>query len=316
MFQAYNYHNGRVKEGGLENLKTKASIWVDAQNPTKNELKILADSSGINIMDIREAIDEAERPKLIDLDEYSLIVVRAPLVEKEEVSTTSIAIFVSKTKNNVITVRKKDIAGINKIKTIITENRVTLFDKGLSHFVYRLLDEIINNYFAIMDVIEANIDKIEDKVFGHPDKKTVEEIFETKKTLIYFFKALVANREVLSAVEKEYAVHINKKDTRKFNIIYNDVVQLIDMVSTFRDILTGTLDTYLSSVSNNLNIVMKKITAYGALILVPTLISGVYGMNFKWMPELSWKYGYFFAMGLMIVSVFILFILFKKKDWI
>jgi magnesium transporter len=178
------------------------------------------------------------------------------------------------------------------------------------------LDEILNIYFEVLDDIENRIDQIEDKVVKTPKIDIVEKIFETKKTLIYFTKTMGANREVSASVEKEYLSEIDKKRARQFRTLYNDTVQLVDMSSTYRDILTGTLDTYLSSISNNLNKIMKTLTVGASFILIPTLIASIYGMNFRAMPELYWKYGYIFSFGLMILSVSATYIFFKKKKWI
>ena len=169
--------------------------------------------------------------------------------------------------------------------------------------------------------MDDRIDVIEDKVIEKPDKTTVKSIFTIKKTLIYFHKALTANREVISAIEKEYVANIDKKNIKRFRALYNDVTQLIDTEGTYRDILTGTLDVYLSSVSNNLGQVMKTLTVISAFVLIPTLISGIYGMNFNNasqynMPELYWQYGYFFALGLMLISMIVAYVFFRKKGWL
>jgi len=172
-----------------------------------------------------------------------------------------------------------------------------------------------------MDELDEKIDVIEDRVVGKPDKITVENIFSVKKTLIYFHRALTANREVISSIEKEYVADIDKKNIKRFRALYNDVTQLIDTEGTYRDILTGTLDIYLSSVSNNLGQIMKTLTVISAFVLIPTLISGVYGMNFTRnsqynMPELYWQYGYFFALGLMLFSIISMYIFFRRKGWL
>ena len=127
---------------------------------------------------------------------------------------------------------------------------------------------------------------------------------------------MTADREVISNIERGMAKFINKNNVAKYRPLYDDIIQLIDMETTYREILTGTLDIYMSSVSNNMNVIVKKITAYGSLILVPTLIAGVYGMNFSNMPELDWKYGYYFALCLMLFSIIGLYIYFEKKDWL
>jgi magnesium transporter len=316
MIQEYNQTSGKAKESNtLSDLKTKKPIWIDCLAPSKTELAKLSENSGIELEELKESLDEGERPRVIDTKYYSVIIFKAPLVKEDEIETTPISIFLSKTKNNVITLRLKDMPAVDRIKQhMLIKNK--FLEKGVVNFVYRLLDEIINAYFIILDRMDDKIDKIEDKLMGTPKRRLVEEIFTTKKTLIYFYRGLRANREVLTSIVKEYAVQIQKADIKPFSTLYYDTIQLVDTVGTYRDILTGMLDIYLSSVSNNLNIVMKKITGWGALILVPTLISGIYGMNFKYMPELYWKYGYFFALGLMVVSVTIMLIYFKRKDWL
>lgn len=210
------------------------------------------------------------------------------------------------------------MVSVEKIRNLISTNAAyaKLLEKGTGFFVCRLLDEILNSFFTVLDDIEENISRIEDIVFEKADRKTIKQIFKIKKTLIYSHKALTANREVITAIEKEYLLNISKKDIRLFRVLYNDVVQLIDMESTYRDVLTGTLDIYLSSVSNNLNVVIKKLTAMASFVLIPTLIASIYGMNFKFMPELYWKYGYYVSLGLMIISIVGMYLYFRRKGWI
>ena len=317
MITAYQHKKGRVVKGGLENLsKSSIFVWIDAFEPTKKELKRIANASGIPLRDLKIAVEEEERPKIIDLEgPFSLIIFGSPSFEKDEITTTPVFIYISKARNYVITIRNKDTKSISKIKEVI-ETKKNLVDRGSSYFLYRLLDEILNTYFFVLDDVEARIDKIEDNVVKTPGIGIVEDIFETKKTLIYFTKTITANREVIASIGREYLPDIDKKIAKQFITLYNDTVQLVDMSSTYRDILTGTLDTYLSSVSNNLNQVMKTLTVGASFVLMPTLIASIYGMNFKGMPELYWTYGYFFALGLMVFSIFAMWLFFKRKKWI
>ena len=246
MINIHKYVKGAVKEGSFSDLKSKKTmIWVDCFNPSPKELKDISSNTGIILGDLKETVDEEERPKVMDLEDYSLIIFRAPLFEKDEILTTPISMFLSKEKNNIITVRLKDIRAVERIKDLMKKDKIKFFEKGISSFVYTLLDEILNTYFHVLDKVDENIDKIEERVFEKPDRTTVEHIFETKKTLIYFHKALTANREVITAIEKEYVANIPKKDIKNFRTLYNDVVQLIDEEGTYRDVLTGTLDMSL-----------------------------------------------------------------------
>lgn len=321
MLKVYKFQKRGVISGSLNDLDSATKCWADIVNPTKKELKDISDKAKIPLNDLKSVLDEDERPKVSDLDNYSLIIVRTPFIEKDEIRTTPVSIFISKNKNNIITITLEEIKSIQKIKNLIASKKIDMFDKGLSFFTYRLIDEILNSYFLILDKLEEKIDYIEDKVVEKPDNLTVSQIFSVKKTLIFFHRALTANREVISSIEKEYVANIDKKNIKRFRALYNDVTQLIDMEGTYRDILTGTLDIYLSSVSNNLGKVMKTLTVISAFVLIPTLISGIYGMNFNNaspynMPELFWNYGYFFALGLMAISMIGTFIFFKKKGWL
>ena len=321
MLKVYKVQKGGVKAGSLNDLGNSSICWADSVNPSKRELMDISEKAKIPLNELKNVLDEDERPKVSDLENYSLIIIRTPITEQDEILTTPLSIFISKDKNNVITVALKETDAVRKIKQLIGSKKIDLYDKGISFFTYRLLDEVLDAYFLIMDAIEEKIDMIEDHVIEKPDKISVRNIFSVKKTLIYFHKALTANREVISSIEKEYVANIDKKNIKRFRTLYNDVTQLIDTEGTYRDILTGTLDVYISSVSNNLNKIMKTMTIGASFILIPTLISGIYGMNFAanspWnMPELYWKYGYFFALGLMVLSVIVSYTFFKRKGWL
>jgi magnesium transporter len=321
MLRVYKVQKGGVKSGSLNDLDSSSICWADCTSPSKKELKAISEKTKIPLSDMEDVLDEDERPKVSDLENYSLIIVRTPWIKDDEILTTPLSIFISKNKNNLITITLKQTHAIRKIKRLIDSKKIDIYSKGVSFFTYSLLDEILNAYFFVLDKLEEKIDQIEDHVIENPDKISVRNIFSVKKTLIYFHKALTANREVIASIEKEYVVNIDKKNIKRFRALYNDVTQLIDTEGTYRDILTGTLDVYLSSVSNNLNKVMKTLTIGASFILIPTLISGIYGMNFAgnspWnMPELYWQYGYFFAIGLMVFSVLASYLFFKRKGWL
>ena len=321
MLRVYKFQKGGVKAGSLNDLSSSSICWADCTNPTKKELKDLSEKAKIPLNDLKNVLDGNERPKVSDLEKYSLIIVRTPIIEQDEILTTPLSIFISKDKNNIVTITLKKINSVQKIKQLIDSKKIDMHDKGISFFTYRLLDEVLNAYFSILDMLEEKMDSIEDHVIEKPDKRSVRNIFSVKKTLIYFHKALAANREVISSIEKEYVSNIDKKNIKRFRTLYNDVTQLIDTEGTYRDILTGILDVYLSSVSNNLNKVMKTLTIGASFILIPTLIASIYGMNFNTaspynMPELLWNYGYFFALGSMVLSVSITYIFFKRKGWL
>lgn len=321
MINVYNFQKEGVKSGSLVGLSEATKCWAHCINPTEKELIDLSEKANIPLEDLKEVLDEEERPKVSDLDNYSLIVVRAPWVENDEISTTPLSLFISKNKNNVITIALKELSSVHRIKQLIETKKIDMVQHTMSFFTYRLLDEVFNAYFLILSTLEEKIDKLEDTIIEKPDSVKVHSIFTLKKTLIFFHKSLTATRDVIASIEKEYVVNIDKKNIKRFRTLYNDVVQLIDMVATYRDVLTSTLEIYLSAVSNNLNRAIKTLTVGASFVLFPTLIASIYGMNFDTssmfnMPELNWKYGYFFSLGLMAASIIITYVYFKRKEWI
>jgi len=316
MITVHKYSSGNIEKISIDDFHSNMkSVWIDCLNPTKKDIELISEKTGIAIDDIKESLDESERPRIFANENYSEIVFREPYVEKKELRTAPVSIFFSE--NLVVTIRNYEVSTFIKIEQLPHEQKIQLFQEGIPYFVFRILDFMINNFFSIMDKIEDDIDYIEGAVVRNPGKDVVKRIFEIKKTLIYFHKASTAEREVLTTIEKGYSHHIKSKEIREFRTLYNDVTQLIDMEATYREILTGTLDMYLSSISNNLNITMKKLTVIASFVLIPTLISGIYGMNFaRMLPDRNWQYGFYIALGLMATSILLLYWYFKKQNWI
>ena len=300
----------------LEGMDYHRTKWLDLNNPSEAEISKVADLVKIPKPDLKTFLDRDELPRVGETGHFSVVVCRSPRVSNhgKGVSTTAVAFLVSE--RLLITLHKDEVKSITETLDMPDKDLYGVLKEGTSSLFYRRLEHIMGDFFTRLDEVEDQIDRIEDSVFSNPDRRTVKRIFSLKRTLIYFHKSLSANRDVLVNLQKDEEVrHIKAPVRKRLSQLYYDVVQLIDVVATYRDILTGTLDIYLSTVSLNMNAVMKKMAAYGTIILLPTFITGLYGMNFKFMPELSWKYGYLFAWSVIILSVVVLVWYFKKHDW-
>lgn len=297
----------------------KTFSWVDCFKPSLSDLDILSKKTGIPVSDFKESIDINKRPHVIQKEKYSLIIFRGLYEANEKFNTVPVAIFIFK--KDVITLHGKLVKGLDNLRRLKEGQMLEIFRKGAAYFIYSFMDKVTSDFFNLIENVEDNINKIEDQVVLKPKEAITKHIFIQKRKIIYINKSLVANREVISSLEKGYLKEFKQDDLRLLRNLYYDVAQLIDLINTYRDVLTSVLDMYLSSVSNSLNKVMKTLTVISAFVLVPTLISGIYGMNFQkvsgWnMPELYWIYGYPFALSLMLFSILILYIWFRKKEWI
>ncbi|MBT5023634.1 magnesium/cobalt transporter CorA [Candidatus Woesearchaeota archaeon] len=316
MLRIFRLKKGSVestKEFSLNAFKSKEFTWFDYVNPTDHDLKLVSELAKIPLIDLKEHHGANERPKVYDDKDFSLIVFASPIAKDHEIETGSISIFITKNKH-VITLRRHELEPLSRVQNKLISKPSLL--ESHSVFVHFLLDEILSEFFHFLDVFDTDVDKVENEIFKKSESSHVSRVFKIKKSLIYFHKSLMANREVITAIEKEYLAAFSKQESRKFRDLYNDIIQLIDSGETLRDILTGIIDIYLSSVSNNLNAVMKRLTVIASYVLVPTLISGIYGMNFKFMPEIMWEHGYIFALGLMLFSIIAVRWYFKKEGWL
>jgi len=318
MLKVLTSHKNGTKRLSLPDAVHSTSLtWIDAVDPTNDELQKISKLFEISESDLEDVIDPEERSRVEDDGSYKLIILRAPVSISSSVETTPLGIFI--TKNNILTIHRKRINSIVEI-----HNYPDILEHGIQYFVFKLVDKLTSNYFKLIEKIDSEIDEVEKKVFEHGSKKNAIHIFQLKKTLTFFQRSLLSNRETVSQIVKQNVLHLNNKDVLNFEDISNDINQLIDMVNTHKEILTGALEIHASTISNQMNDVIKKLTVVASFAMIPTLIASIYGMNFggptgqsTWnMPELAWAYGYPFALGLMVVSCIALFWWFKKNRWL
>lgn len=306
-----------VAEGILKDLQTQKSTWLDITNPTDAELKKLEEISGLPGTDVKEWLSGKKRPVTTDLKEYSLIIFRVPAQMEKHIIAEPCVILVSKHKNDFITVHAYQTPVIDNMRQYSKTHLAQLFKEGPTALLYAFMDESVDGFHEMLDHANEIISRTDAVMFSIKDsEKVMREVFHVKETLIYFHKALVANREVVASIEKEYVSFLDRKYLPYFRSLEIALNQLVELNSTYRDILTNATEVHLSAISNNLNITMKKVTSWGAIILIPSVITGFYGMNFKYFPELDWKYGVPFTLFLMVLSIGVLYWYFKRKDWI
>ncbi len=299
----------------LEDMNFHHLKWLDLLDPTPTEIGQVAEIVGLSKKELESALDRNELPRLTELNHFLLLITKAPFLHSHQsrIASTSVAFMLSE--KLLITAHKDPVSSIHALLEGSDEELSSRISKGTDFLLCDISEEITKCFLSTLEDLEDQIDKIEDSVFSNPDQKAVKKIFSLKRTLIYFHKGLSSNRDVLITAQKIVDERLDTRVQNRLTALYYDTIQLIDSVATYRDILTGTLDIYLSAVSNNMNAVMKKMAAYGTIVLVPTFITGLYGMNFQVLPETTWKYGYLFAWGLIIASVFVLWVYFKKMDW-
>lgn len=185
----------------------------------------------------------------------------------------------------------------------------------VSALVHALLDAIVDDYFPLTDQLADRIEELEDTIFVHFDQKSIETIFGLKRDLLNLRRVIAPERDVLNVLLRRELPIFRSKDMAYLQDVYDHIVRVTDNIDTYRDLLSSALDSFLSIQSNNLNQIMKLLTMGSILLMSGALVAGIYGMNFKYMPELNQPWGYPFALGLMAVIAVVLVIFFRSRRW-
>ncbi|HEX2267048.1 MAG TPA: magnesium/cobalt transporter CorA, partial [Actinomycetota bacterium] len=262
---------------------------------------------------LEDCLHPHQRPKIEQYDRYFFMVAYGASPERLDIRDREMAMFVGP--RYLVTVRKDPPFDLSAVEDRLATHP-ELSEEGAGHLLYVLLDHIVDGYFVAVDAMEDRSQEIEEQVLEAAGATGAQgEIFLLRKDLIHFRRAVAPLRDVLDVLQQRRVAVVTERLEPYYRDVYDHVLRVTDFIDSIRDLLSSALDAHLSVVSNRLNEVMKKLTAWASIILVPTLIAGVYGMNFEHMPELGWLFGYPFALGLMATAALLLYRTFKRRDW-
>jgi magnesium transporter len=312
-----------VEERPLEDLEKvlpfSRSIPVSWLNITGSlPIKILEELGvqlDIHPLILEDINNPNQRPKMEDYDRYLFLELNMLSWDEEadQVEAEQISLLLGE--NYLITFQEsaKDVFG--PVRKRIREGKSRLTNGGPDYLAYSLLDAVVDHYFIVLENIGEQIEFLEDELVREPDPDTLHAIHDLKRELIFLRKSVWPLREVISALERGESPLFQKPTLVYLRDVYDHVIQIIDTVETFREMVSGMLDIYLSSVSNRMNEVMKVLTMIATVFIPLSFIVGLYGMNFQYMPELSWRWGYFMVWGVIISVVVGMVIYFRRKKW-
>ncbi|MFH1904531.1 MAG: magnesium/cobalt transporter CorA [bacterium] len=264
---------------------------------------------------LEDIVNTSQRPKYEDFDKYIFVVFKMLMfdeVKKEIISEQVSLIFGS---NFVISFQERKGDVFNPVRQRIRNDKGRIRKMGADYLAYSLLDAVVDNYFSILERLGEKIEDLEEELLTNPTPQTLKAIHNLKRDTIFLRKSVWPLREVTSGLERNESKLIKKGTHIFLRDVYDHTIQAIDTIETFRDMVSGIFDIYLSSVSNRMNEIMKVLTIFAAIFIPLTFIAGVYGMNFEFMPELKMKWGYFTLLGFMAVVGFGMLFYFRRKKW-
>jgi magnesium transporter len=302
-------------EGIYETYREKDGFaWIGLYEPTRDEFDSVAGEFGLHPLAVRDALRAHQRPKVERYGETLFVVIKAAryVEEKEVVEFGEVHAFVGP--DFVVTVRYGETNELQEVRRSL-EGRPDLLRKGPYAVLYAIMDRTVDDYVPVVDGLANDIDEIEVEVFeSQPDVS--RRIYELSREVIRFHQATQPLARTLESLTQEETSDIDPEVRRYLRDVQDRVLRVTDQAQGFRELLQNILSVNLTLASVNQNDQVKKISAWAAILIVPTLITGIYGMKFDSMPELHWTYGYPLALLLMLTISLILYWGFKRRGWL
>jgi magnesium transporter len=297
-------------------------LWVDCSEPTPAELDSVVAQLKIHGVAAEDLRHGGQRTKLERYPDHFHVAVHDCVLTEDALIDREIDVVFSE--GWLVIVRQPPDEGDDRspFDTGPVAHRFERqrFEEGgddEGFLLWALLDVIVDRYFVVTDRVDDRVDAIEEIVFGDTSTgETPREVFDLRRALVRFRRALAPLREVVAEFLRREAESIGEAAIVRMQDVYDHVLRVNDLVETQRELVTGLLEANLAVMSNRMNQVMKRMTSWGAIILGSTLIAGIYGMNFQHMPELGWQFGYPLALGSMVLLTVVLYMYFKRRDWI
>jgi len=321
-----------------EHFGTKESAKVEACHPRMEKSTVtwinvvglhdisvaqeLGSCYGWHPLIIEDILNMHQRTKMDILDDYILISLKMISYNSGANALDIEQISIVLGENYVITFQERADEIFEPVRNRLKNNMGRARKAGADYLAYALLDAIVDNYFRVLEDLGEEMEEMEEELVSNPTQDTMHRIHGLKKEMIFLRRSVWPLREMIGRLEREETLLIRETSDIYLRDLYDHTIQVIDTVETFRDMISGMLDIYLSSISNRMNEVMKVLTIFASIFIPLTFITGIYGMNFNTdkspynMPELGWYFGYPFALGLMAFAGILTLYYFKRKKWL
>ena len=314
----------RVYEEGQETCEVESArisevlrdktglVWVDLAEPSEDDLACLQKEFSLHPLAMDDVRAHHQRPKLEQYPTHSFLVAYSN--EMQEVD-----FFVGPSWQ--ITFREckrvEDAWSVDGARTRFERTRAESVSAGF--LLYVLLDELVDGYFQRTDRVEDHLEELEEHIFGEElreERDVQERMFDVRRELMEFRRVVVPLRDVVGSLQRREVEWVDEATAVHLQDVYDHVLRVVDLLDSQRELLGNAVDAHLAIISNRMNGVMKKMTSWGAILLGATLVAGIYGMNFEHMPELKWRLGYLWALGIMAMITVLGYRYFSRKDWL
>jgi magnesium transporter len=265
---------------------------------------------------LEDILNTEQRPKIEDIKNHVFITLKMLTFDEEDYEVDLEQLSIVLGKNYVISFEEKAVNALDILLNRLKKSGTRARFMNADYLAYCMIDIVVDNYFSLLEKINNRIEFLEDELMENPTSDILQDIYELKRELISLKKSIWPLREIIGSLLRLNSSMIQPSTLLYLEDVLDHMRQIMDTVDIYRDVVSGMLDTYRSSVSNKLNDIIKILTIFTSLFIPLTFITGLYGMNFSFMPELNWRFGYYFALSLMILMAIGMLAFFKRKKWL
>ncbi len=299
-------------------FKDKPTVnWINIDGVHKVDIiEKIGKHFNIHPLVLEDVVNTEQRPKMEDFGDYVFVVLKMLGYDENEneIKTEQFSFILGS--HFIISFQEREGDIFDPTRARIRNGKGRIRKMGADYLAYALIDAIVDNYFIVLEKLGERIEDIEDELVTNPTPETLQTIHHMKREMILLRKSVWPLREVISRLERWESPLISKYLDVYLRDVYDHTIQVIDSIETFRDMLSGLLDIYLSSVSNRMNEIMKVLTIIATVSIPLTVITEIYGMNFQFMPELQWQWSYPIVLLVMLTIGILMMIYFRNKKWL
>jgi magnesium transporter len=299
----------------LKDLPTVTWINIDGLHQL-DIIEKVGQNFDIHPLVLEDIVNTGQRPKTEEFENLIFVVLKMLHYNEnsEKIGSEQFSLVLGP--NFLISFQEIQGDVFRTVRERIRKPKSRIRKAGCDYLAYALIDAIVDHYYLILEKLGENIEALEEDLLENPSPETLQTLHEMKREMIYLRKQIWPIRELINSLVKGESSLINESTGLFFRDIYDHTIQIIDTIESYRDILSGMLDIYLSTLSNKMNEVMKVLTIIATIFIPITFVAGIYGMNFKFMPELEWRWGYAMVWAIIVVAIGIMVGFFKKKQWL
>ena len=291
-------------------------LWVDIQQPAQEIIEPLLEGLfGFHELAAEDTLSPNTLPKYDSFSKYDFFIFRTVDVNVSEHQSETFKIAAFLGSDFVVTVHRRPLRYVDDIASRLAGDR-RLLERGPDFILYSIVDQMVDAHFPLIEQIEEAVDDLQDRIFAHAEESHLDELLHLKRDINVLRRHSLPQRELLNQISRGDARFIQREHLIYFRDVYDHMFRISETIDVDRDMMTGTMDAYLSVVANRTNETMKVLTIFSAIMLPLTLIAGIYGMNFEHMPELKWLHGYPFALSLMGGIALLMISWFWWKGWL